>query len=95
MPTRYNTALPLFLSAFLFSSQKDSTKPGICFPSLFKPRCSVQQDALLKKHINQETGKARGKKQKRKSQNKLMCDPALLESLQEVTLASKTIIDGL
>lgn len=89
MPRSYNTALPLFLlSAFLLSSDKDSGKPGTCPPSPFKLRCYMRQDALLKKHSNQETGSW-------KSQKKLMCDPALLESLQVLPLASVTIIDDL
>lgn len=56
--------LCLFLSAFLFSSKKESTKPSTCLPSLFKPRCCVHQDALLKNHSYQETGKARKKRKK-------------------------------
>ena len=43
---------------------------------------------LKKTHSNQETGSS-------KSQKKLMCDPALLESLQVLPLASMTIIDDL
>lgn len=52
-------------------------------------RCSLKKTQYSRKW------KSQGKKQKRKSQNKLVGDPALLEPLQALPLASMTIIDGL
>lgn len=89
IPKSYSAVLPSFLlSAFLLSTKKDPSKPATCLPSPFKLRCYVHQGAPLKHHSHQET-------ESWKSQKNLMCDPAPLESLQVLPLASVTIIDGL